>query len=83
VYKDGFYSSVFGLFEYASGINPAIIATGGPFVTADGVIDVKVNDGEETIAEVDSAKRIAITEQAKNEQGTGEKKIEPDGYRYC
>ncbi|MGB7583177.1 MAG: hypothetical protein WBL85_12105 [Sedimentisphaerales bacterium] len=65
MYKDGFYSSAFGLFEYASGINPTFIAAGGPFETAEGIIDIDVNDGEAILAEVNFAEGVAITEQAK------------------
>ena len=79
-----FDSSEFGFSQDTSGIQTIIVtATGGPFVTAECIIDIDVNDGEKAVAEVDFAKGVAITEQAKEQQGGCKDKVEPDGYFYC
>ena len=73
-----FYTAEFGFSEDSSGIQTIIVtATGGPFVSADGVIDIGVNDGEAIFAEVDFAKGVAKAEQAKGEQGGYKDKVEP------
>jgi hypothetical protein len=73
-----FYPSEFCFSEDTSGIQTIIVtATGGPFETAEAVIDIDVNDGPIAVTEVNFTEGAAEAEKAIGEQGTGEKKVEP------
>ena len=72
-----------GFHNVSNGIDMFAISIKGPVKIIEPVEVTRVNNCIFTFAEVNTAIGITVTEQAIGEQGTGENKVEPDGYCYC
>jgi hypothetical protein len=74
---------VIGAVSQANGIDTRAILLDAPMEIIEPVEVGRVNDGEFVLAEINFAKGITVTEQAKDEQWTGEKKVKPDWNTNC